>query len=374
MRPTQCTRPCNINIDIPPAADPAATTHNASDSQSQHVPVQMQSDTVSDTPSQPRTDLQTNIDTDDMPWHIVTRSRARRTGAADCAEPGQASQQVLHEQVRPAKRRRNRFAVLERDDALRPGSEVDQPTCGVSHPTPSVTAQDEATQTVPCLHDARPRTSHTPEMNAQNDADAPQPLVTPQADDGSEHIASQPRRSERIKSKTLSQQTADRESYVSPSREPAVIDQDETPDAIPSPSDDCPQSSELSNMDTDEGAIAVQRPLPRRHDIKHSTSQLRRSTRLQALSQSQEQQATPIISAAVIQAAPLQLPKQLTRSVSTTSSKRKPTEAFHMTLRRPTARQRTEPPLQHAHIIESANGRPSNISPHSSSGQPFDPG
>ena len=334
------------NNNIPPAADPAATTHNASDSQSQHVLVQMQSDTVSSTSPQPPADLQTNLDTDDMPWHIVTRSRARRTGAADNAEPGQASQQELHEQARPSKRRRNRFAVLEHDDALQPGSDDAQPTCRVSHSSPSVTAQDEATQADPCVHDACPRTSLSPDTNAQSDAGAPQPLVTPQADDGSEHIASQPRRSERIKAQTLSQQTTDTESYVLPSREPAIIDQDDTPDAIPSASDSCPQTSLSSDIDTDDRANAMQRSLARRHDIMQPTSQLRRSTRLQAVSQSQQQQATPILSATASPTAPLQSPRQHIRSVFQTSSKRKPAEAFHMTLRRPTARRRTEQTLQ----------------------------
>ncbi len=44
------------------------------------------------------------------------------------------------------------------------------------------------------------------------------------------------------------------------------------------------------------------------------------------------------------------------------------TEAFHKALRRPATRRCTEQPsLQHAHIMESANERPSIISPHSSS-------
>ena len=51
-------------------------------------------------------------DTEHMPWQIITRSRARRTGANATAGPSQATQAVLHEQARPSKRSRNRFAVL----------------------------------------------------------------------------------------------------------------------------------------------------------------------------------------------------------------------------------------------------------------------
>jgi len=93
-------------------------------------------------------------DTEHMPWQIITRSRARRTGADATAGPSQATQAVLHEQARPSKRSRNRFAALESDDVLRPQSADAQPSCGASHP--SATAQDEATQTSPCIHTARP--------------------------------------------------------------------------------------------------------------------------------------------------------------------------------------------------------------------------
>ncbi len=174
-----------------------------------------------------------------MPWQIITRSRARRTGADATAGPSQATQAVLHEQARPSKRSRKRFAVLESDDVLRPESANAQPSCGASHP--SFTAQDETTQTSPCIHTARPpsQPSLTSEPNAQNGAAAPQSPLTP--DDDRAHIASQPRRSERIRANTLSQQIAATASHIFSGRQPIVVDQDETHDAIPSISDDCPQ-------------------------------------------------------------------------------------------------------------------------------------
>jgi len=308
-------------------------------------------------------------DTEHMPWQIITRSRARRTGADATAGPSQATQPLLHEQARPSKRSRNRFAALESDDVLRPQSADAQPSCGASHP--SVTAQDEATQTSPCIHTARPQPSLTSEPNAQNGAAAPQSPLTP-ADDRA-HIASQPRRSERIRANTLSQQIAATASRISSDRQPTVVAQDETHDAIPSIRDDCPQTAGLPTMDTDDGTTAVQRPLLRRQNF--ATSQLRRSTRLQTMSQHQQQQPMSIVSIATSQAAPSQLLTQFSHMAPKPSMKRKPTEAFHMTLRRSATRQCTEQPsLQHAHIMESADERPSNTSPHSSSGQPFDPG
>jgi len=127
-------------------------------------------------------------DTEHRPWQIITRSRARRTGTVATAGPSQATQAVLHEQARPSKRSRNQFAVLESDDVLRPKSADAQPSCGASEP--SVTAQDEATQTSPCTHTARPQPSLTSEPNAQNGAAAPQSPLTP--DDDRAHIALSP--------------------------------------------------------------------------------------------------------------------------------------------------------------------------------------
>jgi len=164
-----------------------------------------------------------------------------------------------------------------------------------------------------------PQPSLTSEPNAPNGAAAPQPTLTP--DDDRAHIASQPIRSERIRANTLSQQ----------------------------------------------------RPLLRRRDV--ATSQLRRSTRLQTMSQPQQQQPINIVSTAPLQAAPSHLLTQLSHMAPKPSLKRKLTVAFHMTLRRPAMRRCTEQPsLQHAHIMESADERPSHTCPHSSSGQPFDPG
>jgi len=69
------------------------------------------------------------------------------------------------------------------------------------------------------------------------------------------------------------------------------------------------QASDLAPRSRSDGATAVQRPLLRWRDI--ATSQLRRSTRLQTMSQPRQQQPMNVVSAAMLQAAPPQLLTQL---------------------------------------------------------------
>ena len=136
-----------------------------------------------------------------------------------------------------------------------------------------------------------------------------------------------------------------------------------------------PPTADASAMGTHDDA--VQQAVTRRRVSMPPTSQSRRSKRLWTAPPCQQMAAAASPCAADSLAGFSQTLKQ-SNEVLMASSKRKPSEAFHMTLRRKTARQCTEQTaqqsLQHAQLTGSASDRRSETSPHSSSGQPFDPG
>ena len=128
----------------------------------------------------------------------------------------------------------------------------------------------------------------------------------------------------------------------------------------------------ISNADADRASS------PHDRNGAHIHAQARRSKRLQAMASSQQ---TRILAAARMETSPTQNAQplaQCTHSPPRASRKRRASEPFHMSLRRPTARQRTaqvsQPSLMNAYDTESASEWHSSMSPLSSSGLPFDPG